>query len=112
METILVKYKGNGSSRYDEKEYLESAFRIRREKNVRGPLKIGENVTIKIKSRIWKAVVVNTNPDGPPKKKKAAEKQTAAEKQGAATLSNAVLASFPPAGEGEATTSSTTGARK
>ena len=37
---ILIKYKGSGSSRYDEKEYLESASRIRREKNVKGPLKI------------------------------------------------------------------------
>ena len=73
MEKILLRYEGNGSSRYDEKEYLESASRIRREKNVRGPLKIGEYVTIKMKSRIWKAVVVNMNPDAPPKKKKTAE---------------------------------------
>ena len=48
MEKILIRYKGNGSSRYDEKEYLASASRIRREKNVTGPLKIGEYVTIKI----------------------------------------------------------------
>ena len=68
MEKILIRYKGNGSSRYDEKEYLASASRIRREKNVTGPLKIGEYVTIKTKSSIWKAVVVNTNPDTPPKK--------------------------------------------
>ena len=70
MEKILIRYEGNGSSRYDEKEYLESASRFRREKNVGGPLKIGEYVTIKTKSRIWKAVVLNTNPDIPPKKKR------------------------------------------
>ena len=44
---ILIRYEGNGSSRYDENEYFESASKIRREKNVRGPLKIGEKVTIK-----------------------------------------------------------------
>ena len=70
MEKILIRYEGNESSRCDEKEYLESASRIMREKNVRGPLKIGEYVTIKTKSRIWKVVVLNTNPDAPPKKKK------------------------------------------
>ena len=43
-EKILIRYEGNGLLRYDEKEYLESASRIRREKNVRGPLKIGEYV--------------------------------------------------------------------
>ena len=41
MDKILTRYDGNGSSMYDKKEYLESASRIRREKNVRGPLKIG-----------------------------------------------------------------------
>ena len=75
MEKILIRYEGNGLSRYDVKEYLESAPRIRREKNVRGPLKIGGYVTIKTKSRIWKAVVVNTNPDAPPKKIKTVARQ-------------------------------------
>ena len=64
--SVVIRYKGNGLSRYDEKEYLESSSRIRREKNVRGPLKIGKYVTIKTKSHIWKAVVANTNPDAPP----------------------------------------------
>ena len=62
--SVVIRYKGNGLLRYNEKEYLES--RIRREKNVRGPLKIGKYVTIKTKSRSWKAVAVNTNPDAPP----------------------------------------------
>ena len=52
MEKTLIRYEGNGLSRYDKKEYLESAFRIRREKNVRGPLKTDEYVTIKTKSCI------------------------------------------------------------
>ena len=64
--SVVIRYKGNGLSRYDEKEYLESSSRIRREKNVRGPLKIGKYVTIKTKPHIWKAVVANTNPDAPP----------------------------------------------
>ena len=76
MEKLLSRYEGNGSSRYDEKEYLESASRIRKEKNVRGPLKIGEYITINTKSSIWKAVV-NTNPYAPPKK----EKQQRSEQQ-------------------------------
>ena len=67
-EKILIRYEGNGLSRYDVKEYLESAYRIK-EKDVRGPLKIGDYVTIKTKCCIWKAVVVNTNPNAPPKKK-------------------------------------------
>ena len=37
MDKILIRYEGNGSSRYNKKEYLESAFRIRREKNVDDP---------------------------------------------------------------------------
>ena len=32
MDKILIKYQGNGSSRYDEKEYFESASELRREK--------------------------------------------------------------------------------
>ena len=49
MDKILIRYEGNGSSRYDEKEYLKSASRIKK-KNIRGPLKIGEYVTIKTKN--------------------------------------------------------------
>ena len=40
MEKILIRYEGNRSTRYNEM----SASRIRREKNVRGPLKIGEYI--------------------------------------------------------------------
>ena len=69
MEKILLKYQGNRSSKYNDKEIYESASRFRREKNVRGPLKIGEQVTIKTKTRLWKAIVVNVNPDVPPKQK-------------------------------------------
>ena len=45
MEKILVRCQGNGSSRYDDKEYFELVVRLRREESVRGPLKIGEQVT-------------------------------------------------------------------
>ena len=58
MENVLVKYQGNGLLRYDGKEYFESKSKLRRDKNARGPLKNGEQVTITTKTRISKAVVV------------------------------------------------------
>ncbi len=61
MEKILIRYGGNGSLRYNIKDQGK--------KDVRGPLKIGDYVTIKTNSCIWKAVVVNTNPKAPSKKK-------------------------------------------
>ena len=37
IDKILIKYQGNGSSRYDEKEYYESASKLRREKTSEDP---------------------------------------------------------------------------
>ena len=51
-EKVLIRYEGNGSSRYDGKEYFEAASKLKREKNSRGPLKNGEQVTIKTKNRV------------------------------------------------------------
>ena len=38
MEKVLILYEDNGLWRYDDKEYFESVAKLRREKNVRGPL--------------------------------------------------------------------------
>ena len=46
-EKVLIRYEGNGSSRYDGKEFFEAASKLKSEKNSRGPLKNGEQVTIK-----------------------------------------------------------------
>ncbi len=46
-EKVLIRYEANGSSRYDGKEYPEAASKLKRKKNSRGPLKNGEQVTIK-----------------------------------------------------------------
>ena len=46
LEKILIRYRGNGLSRYDEEEYLESASRIRREKFIRGPQDLVGNVKL------------------------------------------------------------------
>jgi len=46
-EKVLIRYEGNRSSRYDGKEYFEAASKLKSEKNSRGPLKNGEQVTIK-----------------------------------------------------------------
>jgi len=46
-EKVLIRYEGNGLSRYDGKEYFEAASKLEREKNSRGPRKNGEQVTIK-----------------------------------------------------------------
>lgn len=46
----MIRCQDNGSSRYDDKEYFELASKLRREKYIRVPLKIGEQVTIKVKN--------------------------------------------------------------
>ena len=61
MEKVLIRYEGNGSSRYNRKEYFEAASKLKREKS-RGPLKNGEQVIIKTKNCVWRAVVVNVKP--------------------------------------------------
>ena len=48
--------------RYDGKEFLESVSKLRR-KNTTGILQFGKSVTIKPKSRLWTAVVVNLQPE-------------------------------------------------
>ena len=88
-EKVLIRYEGNGSSRYDGKQYFEPASKLRRE-NSRGPLKNGEEVTMKAKNRVWRAVVVDVKPEAPPKPKK---RKTAA---AVMATSDVVLASFPP----------------
>ena len=93
MEKVLTRYEGNGSSRYDGKEYFEAALKLKREKNSRGPLKNGEQVTVKTKTRVWRAAVVDVKPEAPPKPKK----RRTADKCEAAIMvtSDVVLASFP-----------------
>ena len=49
MDTVIIRYKDNGSVRYDGKEYLESLSTVRREKSATGALQIGESVTMKTK---------------------------------------------------------------
>ena len=45
--------------RCDSKVFLESVSKLRREENSTGSLEISKSVTIKMKSRLWKAVIVN-----------------------------------------------------
>ena len=59
MDTIIIRYEDSGSVHYDGKEYIESLSKVRREKSATGALQIGESVTVKTKSRIWKAMVVH-----------------------------------------------------
>ena len=54
MEKVLIQYEGNESSRYNNKEYFELVAKLKRETNIRGPLKDGGKVTIKTKTCIWK----------------------------------------------------------
>ena len=56
MDTIIIRYEDNGSVRYDGKEYVERVSKVHREKSTTGALQIGESVTVKVKSRVWKAV--------------------------------------------------------
>ena len=61
MDTI-IRYENKGSLRYDGKEYVESLSKVRRKKSATGALEIGESVTMKTKSRVWKTVVVDPEP--------------------------------------------------
>ena len=61
MDTI-IRYEDNGSVRYDGREYVESLSKVRRKKSATGALEIGESVTMKTKSRVWKTVVVDPEP--------------------------------------------------
>ena len=45
-------YEDSSSVRYDGKEYVESLFKVRREKSATGAVQIGESVTVKTKSRV------------------------------------------------------------
>ena len=76
----------------DTKYCIEAASTLKREKNSRGPLKNGEQVTIKTKTRVWRAVVADVKPESPPKPKK---RRTAVEKCATAMMvtSDVVLAS-------------------
>ena len=67
---MTARYVDNGSARYDGKEFQELLSKIRRDKNATGSLKTGETVTIKTKSRIWKATVVNLQPSTHPTQQK------------------------------------------
>ena len=49
----------NHSTRCDSKVLLESVSKLCKEEISTGSLEIGESVTIKMKSRLWKAVIVN-----------------------------------------------------
>ena len=62
MDTIVIRYEDNESVRYDRKEYVESLSKVRRDKSATGALHTGESVTVKTKSRVWKAVVVDPEP--------------------------------------------------
>ena len=72
MDKALVRYIDNGSTRYDGKEYAESLSKLRRDKSATGPLEAGEMVTIKTKSCVWTAVVVNPRYEPPQKKRRRA----------------------------------------
>ena len=65
-----MRYCNNHSIRYDGKEFLESVSKLRRKENATGSLEIGESVTIKMKSRLWKAVIVNLRLEASSTKKK------------------------------------------
>ena len=49
----------NYSTCYHGKEFLEFVSKLHREENMAGSLEIGDSVTIKTKSQLWKAFVVN-----------------------------------------------------
>ena len=59
MDTIIIRYEDNGLVCYDGKEYVESLSKVQ---SAIGALQIGESVTVKTKSRFWKAVVVDLEP--------------------------------------------------
>ena len=73
MDKVIVRYCNNHSTPYDDKEFLESVSKLRREKNSTGSLEIGESVTIKTKSRLRKAVIVNLQLEASSTKKRKAQ---------------------------------------
>ena len=75
MDRILIRYEGNDSTRYDGKEYFESISKIHRRNASSGSLRVGEEVTVKTKSRIWKAVVVDCTPPEPSAKRRRTKSQ-------------------------------------
>ena len=89
MDKVIVRYCNNHSTRYDGKEFLESVSKLRREENATGSLEIGESVTIKTKSRLWKAVIVNLQPEASSTKKRKAQtsKADASEPKRSSTIS-------------------------
>ena len=52
MSNVIVRYVGNGSVRYDGKQYIESTSKLRRGTGATGSLQIGKAVTFKTKSRL------------------------------------------------------------
>ena len=42
IDTIIIRYEDNSSVRYDEKEYVKSLSKVRREKSATGALQISE----------------------------------------------------------------------
>ena len=73
MDKVIVRYCNNHSTRYDGKEFLESVSKLRRKENATWSLEIGESVTIKTKSQLWKAVIVNLRPEASSTKKRKAQ---------------------------------------
>ena len=76
MDKFLVKYIDNKSARYDGKNYWESLSKIGRTVGASAKLKIGGNVAVKTKSRIWKAIVVSTEEPTKPSPAKKKRRQT------------------------------------
>ena len=71
MEKILVRYTDNNLIRYDGKDYLQLILEIQRNKSARGEIIVGEKMTIREKSCLWKAIVVSLLPESyPPQKKR------------------------------------------
>lgn len=68
MAKALICYLENNSKHYDRKLYVQPVPKIRRDKSAKGPLAVGEIVTVKEKKRVWEAVVVT--PDYHPPKRK------------------------------------------
>ena len=70
MDKVLLRYTNSKSSRYNGKDYWESRSKIRREPGSKGNLAAGEKVTVKTKSRLWKAVVISVDDEPRPKKRR------------------------------------------
>ena len=52
MDSVLIHYVNNKSSRYDGKDFYEPLGKIHQQQGTTGDLAIGETVTIKTKSSI------------------------------------------------------------